>query len=412
MRTVVRCYTVSRSCSLDTRLWKLRPDGKHDMLMRARHSALAIFLVASFLSRADAQQTRAPEPLEKSVVKVETVAKGLVHPWGLQFLPDGRMLVTERPGRLRIVTRDGTLSAPIANVPVVFATGQGGLLDVAVDPAFATSGTIYFTFAEPRGGGTAGTSVARAKLVETGTTARLDDVRVIFRQQPQTTGGLHFGARIAIAGDGNLFVALGERYQRDRAQDLTTHYGKVVRIGPNGGVAKGNPVPAGRDVQPEIWSYGHRNPQSAAVHPVTGKLWTVEHGAKGGDEINIPEAGKNYGWPVITYGRDYTGAKIGEGTTKGGLEQPIYYWDPSIAPSGMAFYTGDLMPKWRGNLFVGALAGQHLARLVLDGETVVAEERLITNEGERIRDVREGPDGALYLLTDHPEGRVLRVTAQ
>jgi aldose sugar dehydrogenase len=335
-----------------------------------------------------------------------------VHPWGLQFLPDGRMLVTERPGRLRIVGRDGVLSEPIANVPIVFGTGQGGLLDVALDPAFAETGVIYFTFAEPRGAGTAGTSVARAKLVSSRTGARLDDVSVIFRQQPQTSGGLHFGSRIAIARDGNLFVALGERYQRDRAQDLTTHYGKVVRIGPNGGAAKANPVLAGKDVQPELWSYGHRNPQSAAIHPVTGNLWMVEHGARGGDEINIPQAGKNYGWPIITYGRDYTGARIGDGTAKDGLEQPIYYWDPSIAPSGMAFYTGDLMPKWKGNLFVGALAGQHLARLVLDGEKVVGEEKLLIDEGERIRDVRQGPDGALYLLTDHPEGRVLRVTGR
>ncbi len=363
-------------------------------------------------SGAHAQQTRAPEPREKSVVKVETVAKGLVHPWGLQFLPDGRMLVTERPGRLRLVTRDGKISDPIANVPAVFASGQGGLLDVAVDPAFASTGTMYFTFAEPRGAGTAATSVGRAKLAITGSSGSLEDVRIIFRQQPQTSGGLHFGSRIAMARDGNLFVALGERYQRDRAQDLTTHYGKVVRIDPNGGMAKGNPVPAGKDIQPEIWSYGHRNMQSAAIHPVTGKLWTVEHGARGGDEINIPESGKNYGWPVITYGRDYSGAKIGEGTAKAGYEQPIYYWDPSIAPSGMAFYTGDLMPKWKGNLFVGALAGQHLARLVLDGEAVVAEEKLLATEGERIRDVRQGPDGALYLLTDHPEGRILRVTGQ
>ena len=378
--------------------------------MPMRLVSLLLALMAPGLALA--QQTRAPEPAQKSRVKVETVARGLVHPWALQFLPDGRMLVTERPGRLRLVTREGRISPAITGVPPVFANGQGGLLDVALDPSFATSGTIYLSYAEPRGAGTAGTSVARAKLVTSGDGGRLDDAKVIFRQQPQTSGGLHFGSRIAIARDGNLFVTLGERYQRDKAQDLTVHYGKVVRITPDGGVPKDNPVRAGRDIQPEIWSHGHRNPQSAAIHPVTGKLWTVEHGARGGDEINIPQAGKNYGWPVITYGIDYTGTKIGEGTRKDGLEQPIYYWDPSIAPSGMAFYTGDLMPAWKGNLFVGALAGQHLARLVLDGERVVAEERLLATEGERIRDVRQGPDGALYALTDHPEGRILRITAQ
>ncbi len=379
--------------------------------MRPSMTALLVCL-ASMLSPLHAEQTRAPPPAEPSVVKVETVAKGLDHPWSLQFLPDGRMLVTERPGRLRIVARDGTLSEPIANVPSVFGSGQGGLLDIALDPQFASNGTIYMTFAEPRGAGTAGTSVARAKLTTAGAGGRLDDVAVIFRQQPQTSGGNHFGSRIAIAPDGNLFVTLGERFQRDRSQDLAVHYGKVVRIRPIGGPAADNPFIAGKAALPEIWSYGHRNPQSAAIHPVTGKLWTVEHGAKGGDEINIPAAGKNYGWPIITYGRDYTGAKIGIGTAKDGLEQPIYYWDPSIAPSGMAFYTGDLMPKWRGNMFVGALAGQHLARLVLDGETVVAEEKLLVEESERIRDVRQGPDGAIFVLTDQANGRILRVTAR
>lgn len=371
------------------------------------------FLVAILApALAHAQQTRAPEPRDKSSVKVEMVARGLAHPWALQFLPDGRMLVTERAGRLRLVTREGRISQPISGVPAVFGTGQGGLLDVAVDSLFATSGTIYVTYAEPRGAGTAGTAVARARLVTAGDSGRLEDAKVIFRQQPQTSGGLHFGARIAIARDGNLFVTLGERFQRDRAQDLSVHYGKVVRITPDGGVPKDNPARTERDAQPEIWSHGHRNPQSAAIHPVSGKLWTVEHGARGGDEINIPLAGKNYGWPLITYGIDYSGARIGEGTAKAGLEQPVYYWDPSIAPSGMAFYTGDLMPAWKGNLFVGSLAAQHLTRLVLDGERVVAEERLLAREGERIRDVRQGPDGALYVLTDHPEGRILRLTTQ
>jgi aldose sugar dehydrogenase len=248
--------------------------------------------------------------------------------------------------------------------------------------------------------------VARATL--RGTT--LQNVQVIFRQQPATSGGLHFGSRIAIARDGNLFVTLGERYQRDRAQDVATHYGKVIRITPEGRVPPDNPRFAGAGAQPELWSIGHRNAQSAAIHPTTGKLWTVEHGARGGDEINVPEAGKNYGWPIITYGIDYSGSKIGTGQKNDGMEQPVYYWDPSIAPSGMAFYTGDLMPAWKGNLFVGALAGQHLSRLILDNERIVGEEKLLATAGERIRDVRQGPDGALYVATDHPQGRILRLT--
>jgi aldose sugar dehydrogenase len=370
---------------------------------------ITIFSFAINLS-AHAQQTRAPAPAKTAPVTVETFAKGLEHPWGLQFLPDGRMLVTERPGRIRIVDKDGKLSSPVAGLPRVFAGGQGGLLDIALDPAFASNGMIYWTYAEPRGLDTNGTSVARGKLILESSSGRLENVTVIFRQDPAASGGLHFGSRLAFARDGTLFIALGERYQRDRAQELSNHYGKVVRINPDGTVPKDNPFIGRANVKPEIWSYGHRNMQSAAIHPITGKLWTVEHGPRGGDEINVPLAGKNYGWPVIGYGIDYSGAKIHEGTTKAGMEQPTYYWVPSIAPSGMAFYSGNLAPEWSGNLFVGALAGQHLARLVLDGETIVAEERLLTNLGERIRDVRVGSDGAVYVLTDHPEGRILRLT--
>ena len=370
---------------------------------------LALPLLLTTVS-ASAEQTRAPAPQSVSRIQVETVAKGLVHPWSFQFLPDGRMLVTERPGRLRVVAKDGALSQPVSDVPPVAVVGQGGLLDVAVDPTFAQTGIIYLSYAEPRGLGTAGTSVMRGKLVLAGNAARLTDTKVIFRQEPATTGGLHFGSRIAIARDGNLFVTLGERYQRDRAQDLTNHYGKVIHITPDGAVPAANPKRSEPGARPEIWSHGHRNPQSAAIHPQTGKLWTVEHAARGGDELNIPEAGKNYGWPIITYGIDYNGSKIGVGTTQAGMEQPVYYWDPSIAPSGMAFYSGSLMPEWRGNLFVGALAGQHLSRLILSGETVVGEEKLLADLGERIRDVRNGPDGALYVATDHPEGRILRIT--
>ena len=354
-----------------------------------------------------ATQTKAPKA-PTTAIKVETFARGLVHPWGLAFLPDNRLVVTERAGRVRIIGRDGQLSPPVPGLPEIAVGGQGGLLDVALHPDFARNGLVFLAYTEPRGRAN-GTSVLSARLALSEGGGRLEDVKVIFRQQPAASGGLHFGARFAFAPDGLLFITLGERYQKEYAQDLGRHFGKVVRIRPDGTVPPDNPFVGRAGALPEIWSFGHRNPQSAAIHPGTGKLWTVEHGARGGDEINIPLAGRNYGWPVITYGRDYSGAKIGVGTTKEGMEQPIYYWDPSIAPSGMAFYTGDLFPGWKGNLLVGALAGQHLARLVLDGEKIVAEEQLLTNLGDRIRDVRQGPDGAVWLLTDDPQGKVLRL---
>lgn len=374
-------------------------------------AVLTMAILAIAAAPAIAQdQTKAPRPAERHDVRVETITRGLEHPWAVQLMPDGRYLVTERPGRMRVVAADGRLSDPIQGVPTVAATNQGGLLDVVLDPRFSETGTIYFTFAEPRGAGTNGTSVARARLVLSGNGGRLDDLRIIFRQLPATSGGLHFGSRIAIARDGNLFVALGERYQRDRAQEVGTHYGKVIRIRPDGSVPPDNPYLQSQAARPELWSIGHRNPQSAAIHPTTGKLWIVEHGARGGDEVNVPAPGKNYGWPIITYGRDYSGAKIGIGTQREGLEQPIYYWDPSIAPSGMAFYTADRAPRWRNSLFVGALAGQHLARLVLDGEKIIAEERLLEDLRERIRDVRMAPDGTLLVATDNADGRILRIT--
>ncbi|HZT48731.1 MAG TPA: PQQ-dependent sugar dehydrogenase [Hyphomicrobiaceae bacterium] len=355
-----------------------------------------------------AEITKAPAVKSRQTPKVETFARGLEHPWGLAFLPDGRLLVTERPGRLRIVGADGMLSPSLQGVPKVYASGQGGLLDVQVAPDFATSGTVFLSYAEPREGSKNGTSVARAKLVGDETGGRLEDVRVIFRQEPSYASSNHFGSRIVLTGDGSLFVTMGDRYSaRNEAQNPGNHLGKLVRIMPDGAPYPGNPKKEGW--RPEIWSIGHRNVQGAALNPATGKLWTAEHGARGGDEINVPEAGRNYGWPVITYGRDYTYMKIGEGTHKPGMEQPVYYWDPSIAPSGAAFYTGDRFPEWKGNLFVGALAGQALHRLVLDGEKVVGEEALLTDLGERIRDVRNGPDGALWLLTDNPAGRILRL---
>ncbi len=341
-------------------------------------------------------------------LNVETVASGLVNPWAIAFLPNGSMLVTERPGRMRIITREGKVSPPLSGLPQVFAAGQGGLLDVAFDRGFEQNLTIYFCYAEPVDGG-ARTALARAKPVE-GEVPGLRDVTVIFRQEGPLSSGNHNGCRIVQMPDNNLFLTLGEHFvYRDQAQNLSNHLGKVIRIRPDGSVPPDNPFVGKAGAKPEIWSYGHRNSQGAAINPATGKFWMHEHGPRGGDEINIPEAGKNYGWPVIGYGIDYSGARIHEATSKPGMEQPVKYWVPSIAPSGMAFYDGRLIPAWKGNLFVGALAGQMLVRLEVDGDKVGREERLLQGMGERIRDVREGPDGALYLATDNRNGRILRV---
>lgn len=344
---------------------------------------------------------------EAGSVKVTEVASGLQNPWSLAFLPDGRMLVTERPGRLRLVDRDGSVSAPIAGVPEVHARGQGGLLDVAVSPNFADDRLIVFSYAEPTAGG-ARTAVARARLDPEG--LRLEDVRRIFAQNEDPSGSHHWGSRLVFAGDRTLFVTLGDRFHpRERAQALDSHLGKVVRIALDGSVPPDNPLVGRSDARPEIWSWGHRNVQGAALHPQTGELWTHEHGPQGGDEINRTRAGLNYGWPEVTYGREYvTGRKIGEGETRAGVEPPVLQFTPSIAPSGMAFYTGDVFPQWKGNLFVGALKFQLVARLVLDGDRVVHEERLFTELGRRIRDVRQGPDGHLWLL-DETQGRILRL---
>jgi glucose/arabinose dehydrogenase len=339
-------------------------------------------------------------------LNVDTVAKGLEHPWSVAFLPDGRMLVTERPGRLNLVDSRGKLMR-IAGLPAIAAGGQGGLLDVALAPDFATSRRIVFSFTEPRGQAN-GTSVAVARL--SANAERIDDVKVIFRQEPSYANAMHFGGRLVFARDGTLFITLGERFAlMDQAQNLSNHLGKIVRINLDGSVPRDNPFVGQSDKKPEIWSYGHRNVQAAAIHPQTGALWTVEHGAKGGDEINIPQAGKNYGWPVIAYGKHYSGAKIGLGTAAQGMEQPIYVWDPSIAPSGMAFVTSDRYPQWKGQLLVGALAGEIVSRLTLDGTRIVTEERMLNNLQERIRDVRQAPDGFIYLLTDSPQGRLLRL---
>jgi glucose/arabinose dehydrogenase len=368
-------------------------------------TALALALTTA---AAGAQITKAPPQQSPRPVKAETFAKGLVHPWGLAFLPDQRLLVTERPGRLRLLSKEGEVGPAIGGVPEVYAGGQGGLLDVVLAPDFASSQLLFLSYAEPRGGGKNGTSVARGRLVAAATGGRLEDVQVIFRQEPAYASSHHFGSRLVFMPDGSLFVTAGERFsQRDEAQNPGNHIGKLMRLSPDGSAYDGNPKRPGW--RPELWSIGHRNVQAAALNPSTGKLWTIEHGARGGDEVNIPEAGKNYGWPVISYGRNYDGSKIGVGTHKAGMEQPVYYWDPSIAPSGAAFYSGALFPDWKGNLFVGALAGQALHRLVLDGDKVVGEEILLSDLGARIRDVRQGGDGALWLLTDESQGRVLRV---
>jgi len=344
-------------------------------------------------------------PSGETKITVTTVASGLSHPWSLAFLPDGRMLVTERPGRLRYVTREGALSDPITGLPEVYAEGQGGLLDVILDPAFEKNSTIYISYAEPAAGDTNGTAVARARLDG----GQLTDLKVIFRQQPKVASKNHFGSRLVFARDGNLFVTTGERNsERAKAQDLTTDLGKILRITPDGGVPPDNPFVGRKDALPEIWSYGHRNSQGATLNPDTGQLWAIEHGPRGGDEINIPAAGKNYGWPIITYGREYSGPAIGEGTAKAGMEQPIHYWVPSIAPSGMTFHDGRGFPGWKRQLFVGALAAQQLVRLEVTPEGKVNKEERYAI-GKRVRDVREGPDGALYLVTDEDAGEILRV---
>jgi glucose/arabinose dehydrogenase len=342
---------------------------------------------------------------ETGPLRVTEVARGLDTPWALAFLPDGRLLVTERPGRMRLVARDGSLSAPIAGVPQVHGRGQGGLLDVALSPDFGTDRTIVFSFAEPTAGG-ARTAVARARLDLEG--LRLEDVKLIFAQNEDPSGSHHWGSRLVFDRAGNLFVTLGDRFNsRDRVQALDSHIGKVVRIRLDGSVPTDNPYVKRDGVRPEVWSYGHRNVQGAALHPVTGELWAHEHGPQGGDELNRVLPGRNYGWPDITYGREYViGTRIGEGTTRPDVEPPVTQWTPSIAPSGMSFYTGDAFPQWKGNLFVGALKFQLLARLVLDGDKVVHEERI--ELGHRVRDVREGPDGRLWLL-DESGGRVLRI---
>jgi glucose/arabinose dehydrogenase len=334
------------------------------------------------------------------------VAAGLANPWSLAFLPGGDMLVTERPGRLRLI-RDGKLARqPVAGAPKVAARGQGGLLDVVPHPRFSENGLIYLSYAGDGDGG-AGTEVMRAKLNDTA----LEEAKVIFRVTPKTPGGNHYGSRLLFAPDGNLFVTLGDRFTyRDQAQSTADHLGTVVRIRDDGSIPEDNPFKGQANAQPEIYSYGHRNSQGIALRPGTSEIWQHEHGPRGGDEVNLLKPGANYGWPKITYGVDYSGAIISDKKEMPGMEQPVVYWVPSIAPSGMAFYDGDKMPAWKGDLFVGALALTHLRRLRLDGQRVTEQEVLLEDLGDRIRDVRSGPDGFLYIVTDDPRnGKVLRL---
>ena len=345
-------------------------------------------------------------PSSAGPLRVDTVAHGLVHPWALAFLSDGRMLVTERPGHIRIVGRDGQLSKTLANVPKVHSGGQAGLLDIALDKDFAGNKTIYFCFNAAADNNVA---VVRARL--DAEALKLDDVRTIFRQQGPA-GRANVACRIAQAPDGNLFVTLGDHFgAKELAQKLDNTIGKIVRIRPDGGAAPGNPFADRKDALPEIWAYGLRNAEGLVFNPADGKLWEQEHGPMGGDEINIIAPGKNYGWPVVSYGVNYDGSIVGAGKQKAeGIEDPLWHWTPSIAPSGMAFYTGNLFPRWKGSLFNGALKFQLLSRLEMKDGKPVKEERLLQDLGERIRDVRQGPDGALYLLTDNEAGRILRVT--
>jgi glucose/arabinose dehydrogenase len=374
-----------------------------------------------------AGQTRACAVSSNVAFDVTVLAKGLERPWAVEPLPDGGFLITEKPGRLRIVSAKGEVGQPIGGLlavgsgsvsaasgqgglPPITARGQGGLLDVALSPNFAHDRTIFWSFSEQREGGS-GTSVARGRLTEDN--RNLEQVRVIFRAMPTYNNGLHFGSRLAFGPDNMLYITLGDRFDRPnrpKVQQLDAHLGKIIRINPDGSAPADNPFTGRAGALPEIWDLGHRNVQSAAFDD-RGRLWTVEHGAKGGDELNLIEKGKNYGWPLVTYGEEYSGEPIpGAVTAREGYESPVYYWDPVIAPSGMQFYTGDAFPAWRGSLFIGGLASQRLVRLVIQGNRVVGEEHLLTERGQRIRDVRQGTDGALYVVTDEADGELWKLT--
>jgi glucose/arabinose dehydrogenase len=369
-----------------------------------------IFFVAALLLSGSVDAHAAPQtyPSSAGPLAVDTVATRLVHPWSLAFLPDGRMLVTERPGRMRIITARGEKSKALAGVPRVFARSQAGLMDVILDRGFAENHTIYFSYVEPyQGGGRI--AIARAQLDEK--TPRLNDVKVIFRQHGPAGGGYNIGCRIVQAPNGDLFASQGDHFTAEMAQSLANDIGKIIRIRPDGSIPPDNPFAHQEGARPEIWAYGVRNPEGLAINPATGELWEQEHGPRGGDEINIIKKGKNYGWPVVSFGVNYDGTPVGTGKRHhAGMVDPVWHWTPSIAPSGMTFYTGDLFPQWKGSLLNGALKYMLVSRLILDGDKVVKEERILQDLYQRIRDVRQGSDGALYLLTDETDGRILRVT--
>ncbi|MET0015415.1 MAG: PQQ-dependent sugar dehydrogenase [Sedimenticola sp.] len=347
----------------------------------------------------------APHSLQAAEFRVVPLVKGLEHPWGMAFLPDGRILVTERPGQLRLIDNNRLLPEPVGGLPEIAARGQGGLLDVALHPDYEDNGWIYLAYSAPGDGGI-GTEVGRGRLQDN----RLVEWQRLFRLLPKSGTGYHFGSRLVFDRAGYLYITLGDRGERKRAQQLDDHAGSVIRLHDDGRVPVDNPFVKRNDARPEIYSYGHRNPQGAILHPQSGRLWIHEHGPQGGDEINVVAPATNYGWPVISYGAEYgIGIPVGEGTHKPGMAQPIYYWDPSIAPSGMMFYTGDRFPQWKDNLFVGSLKFQLLVRLEVEGEKVLHEERLLKGELGRIRDVRNGPDGYIYLLTDSPNGQLVRL---
>jgi aldose sugar dehydrogenase len=375
-------------------------------LIMLTRSILTTALLALAHHAVAADAPRSPTPAsQRDVFDITTVAKGIEHGWGFAFLPDNRVLVTERSGRMRIVGTDGALSGPLQGLPRIAVAGQGGLLDVTLSPDFANDRLVYFSFAEPGDGGV-GTAVARGRLAA----SALENVQVIWRQQPKVDGSNHFGSRIVFRGDGTLFITMGDRYtHREKVQNLGTTIGKLVRINADGSVPRDNPFVERSGALREIWSYGHRNVQAAALHPQTRELWTIEHGARGGDELNNPQPGRNYGWPIITYGVDYSGEKIGEGTAKPGMEQPVYYWDPVIAPAGAVFYTGQAFSEWQGNLFVGSMNPGGLVRLELENGRVRRETRYLGELHERIRDVQQGSDGLLYVLTDESRGRLLKL---
>ena len=372
---------------------------------------LRIQEVGRLLGRAALAAVLAVGGAATAQIRPETISTGLENPWGVAFLPGGRFVVTERAGRLRLIAADGKIGAPIAGLPAIAAGGQGGLLDVVADSGFDKNRTLYFCFSEPAGGGGAGNGTALASTQLSADGTRLENLKIIFSQQPKVASRHHFGCRIVEARDGTLFLTLGDRFSRkEDAQKLDNHLGKVVRIAKDGSAPGDNPFVGRAGALPEIWSYGHRNGQGAALAP-DGRFWMTEHGPQGGDEINIPQAGRNYGWPVITYGENYGGGKIGEGiTARDGMEQPLHYWVPSIAPSGMAFLTSDRYgAAWKGNLFVGSLKFGYLDRIELKDGKVVAEHKLLADDRARIRDVKQGPDGLLYVLTDESDGKLLRL---